>query len=398
MNSFAPKESQGPETTINRLGALQALSEVINQHVDLKTLLDSVIEIVFSELKAQNGSILLLDETGSDHLYIAASRGLANHVLDKPIQLGQGIAGRVAATGKPLLIHGASCHSERTLEESCPISSLCVPLIIQGKVKGVICANLTKGNKCFSYKDLQMLQIMASQTSTAIDNVSLMDGLRANNYAVIRSLAEAVEAKDPYTAGHCEFVSRYSVQIAKAMHIPAREIEEIKIGAILHDVGKIGISEEILSKSTKLTKEEFELMKQHPIQGAKIVGPLHLPKNALHVIKYHHERLDGTGYPYRLNDQEIYLGAKIVMVADTFDAITSNRPYRTCLSIREATEELNRNRGSQFDPDVLDTFLSILPEMFAEKILRPHLCRGLRFEYRRPKTVAIDPEISFKIV
>jgi putative nucleotidyltransferase with HDIG domain len=250
---------------------------------------------------------------------------------------------------------------------------VCAPILIRDQVYGVICANILTGSRSFSYKDLQMLQIMASQTASAIDNVTLMDGLKANNYAIVRSLGEAVEAKDPYTAGHCEYVSRYACAIAEAMALPPREIEEIKIGAILHDVGKIGIKEEILSKTSKLTAEEFEIMKQHPIHSARIVAPLHLPANCLKVIKYHHERPDGKGYPYGLVDDEIYIGAKIVMVADTYDAITSNRPYRKGKPQKIAIEELKTHAGTQFDPSVVEHFLRILPELKARKILRDHL-------------------------
>lgn len=360
------------DTTINRLGALQTLGEIINRHLDLGTLLEAVIEIVFSELRADNGSILLLDDT-RDRLTVAASRGLPSEAKLSKIALGDGIAGKVAATGKPLLIQG-SAHESHSKDAARPISSLSAPLLLHGQVRGVICVNILRGKRTFSYKDLQMLQIMASHTATAIDNVTMMDGLKANNYAIVRSLAEAVEAKDPYTAGHCDFVARYAVAIAQAMGLPPREIEEIKIGSILHDVGKIGISEEILTKPSKLTVEEFEIMKKHPVHSARIVAPLHLPKNCLHVIKYHHERPDGKGYPYGLTNEEIYIGAKIVGVADTFDAITSNRPYRPGKTIEFALEELQRYSGSQFDPKVVETFVRILPQMLEDKILREHLC------------------------
>lgn len=366
------------ETTINRLGALQGLGEVINRHLNLQSLLDSVIEIVFSELNADNGSILLVDDS-KDFLDMRAFRGLSPDAKGKRIRIGEGIAGKVALSAKPVLLQGTS-EDSIDLGGVRPASSLCVPILFHDQVRGVICANRLDHKKPFSYKDMQMLQVMASQTATAIDNVTLMDGLRANNYAIVRSLAEAVEVKDPYTAGHCDFVARYSTIIAKAMGLPDKEVEEIKIGAILHDVGKIGISEEILSKVTKLSAEEFEIMKQHPINGAKIVDPLKLPRNCLYVIKYHHERPDGKGYPYNLSDEEIYTGAKIVAVADTFDAMTSNRPYRNGLPIEQVIKELKRCSGTQFDPIVIDTFMAILPDMIAKGQLRPHLCPTARSE------------------
>jgi putative nucleotidyltransferase with HDIG domain len=371
-----PDSSMITQTTINRLGALQTLGKVINRHLDLHSLLEAVIEIVFSELKADNGSVWILDNA-KDELKNAAARGLPPQAIEKNIAVGDGIAGRVAATGKPLLIQGSATPSQRSAG-SRPTSSICAPILIHEQVHGVICVNILGDHRSFSYKDLQMLQIMASQTGTAIDNVTLMDGLKANNYAIVRSLGEAVEAKDPYTAGHCEYVSRYSVAIAQAMNLPLRDIEEIKIGAILHDVGKIGISEEILGKQSKLTAEEFEIMKKHPIHSARIVAPLHLPKNCLQVIKYHHERPDGKGYPYGLVDEEIYIGAKIVMVADTFDAITSHRPYREGKPKEVAIEEILRYSGSQFDPQVAETFINILPQMNKSGVLRSHLLEGKR--------------------
>ena len=181
---------------------------------------------------------------------------------------------------------------------------------------------------------------------------------------VVTSLASAIDAKDEYTKGHSTSVSRYSVALARALNMPEKEVERIKLGALLHDVGKIGIPENVLRKPNKLNDDEWEIMKQHPSIGAEKV--LH-PNPSLHdlipIVKYHHEHWDGSGYPERLKGNEIPLSARIVAIADAYHALISDRPYRKGLSIEKACEILQVGAGIQWDAELVRHFISIAPSL-----------------------------------
>jgi putative nucleotidyltransferase with HDIG domain len=343
--------------------------------------LDQVIQIIFEELRADTGSIWLFDEE-TNLLKLAIARGLPDQILKKTIALGKGIAGKVAQTRKPVLIQGKVSESLITAEER-PHSSISVPILFHREIRGVICINLVHSKERFAYRDLQLLQIMANHVATALDNILLISALKTNNYALIRSLAEAVEAKDPYIAGHCEYVSRYAVALARELGASPRELEEIKIGSILHDVGKIGLQEEIILKEGPLTKEEFERVKKHPLKGAQIVEPLKLPKISMDIILYHHERPDGMGYPYGLSDIDIPKQAKIVAIADTFDALTSHRIYRLGKTTEEALKEMQRCAGRQLDRKMTQAFIRLFPRLGSEKILRPHLLTAQEIQEKK---------------
>jgi diguanylate cyclase (GGDEF)-like protein/putative nucleotidyltransferase with HDIG domain len=181
---------------------------------------------------------------------------------------------------------------------------------------------------------------------------------------MVTSLAGAIDAKDPYTKGHSTSVSRYAEALARAVNLPENEVERIKIGALLHDVGKIGIPESVLKKPGKLTDEEWEIMKQHPTIGAeKVLAPNEALRDLIPIVKYHHERLDGKGYPEHLKGNEIPLAARIVSVADAYHALVSDRPYRKGMPIEKACAILKEGAGVQWDSDLVRQFISIAPSL-----------------------------------
>lgn len=181
---------------------------------------------------------------------------------------------------------------------------------------------------------------------------------------MVTSLAGAIDAKDPYTKGHSTSVSRYAEALACAVNLPENEVERIKVGALLHDVGKIGIPENVLKKPGKLTDEEWEIMKQHPTIGAeKVLAPNEALRDLIPIVKYHHERLDGKGYPEQLKGNEIPLAARIVSVADAYHALVSDRPYRKGMPIEKACAILKEGAGIQWDADLVRQFISIAPSL-----------------------------------
>lgn len=176
----------------------------------------------------------------------------------------------------------------------------------------------------------------------------------------IESLSKALDAKDSYTSGHASRVQEYSVKLAKEYGLSSKEIEDIKIASILHDIGKIGISDDILNKPGRLTDEEFEKIKEHTRVGADIIGEISFLKDISKFIRYHHERYDGRGYPEGIKENEIPIEACIIAIADSYDAMTYDRPYRAALTREEALEEIEKNSGTQFHPTLAQKFLHIM--------------------------------------
>ena len=180
--------------------------------------------------------------------------------------------------------------------------------------------------------------------------------------STIQALNKAVEAKDPYTSGHANRVEKFAVDLAKACHLPFESIQSIRTASILHDIGKIGINDSILNKATRLTNEEYLEIMRHPSIGADIISKVDFKDEITNIVRHHHERYDGKGYPDGLKADEIPIGAAILTIADSYDAMTSDRPYRKALAPEEAIGELRKNAGTQFDPDLVSKFISLIGE------------------------------------
>ncbi len=182
--------------------------------------------------------------------------------------------------------------------------------------------------------------------------------LKRTNLEIVRALAEAIEAKDPYVKGHCSRVTGLSLKLGKASNLDAQKMETLEYGALLHDIGKIGIRGSVLNKAGPLSAEEFEHVKTHPVIGERIISHIDFLKDAMFIVKHHHERMDGQGYPDKLPNEKQNMLSKIVLVADAYDAMTSDRPYRKALREQKAVEILKENCGTQFDGDLVNLFVS----------------------------------------
>ncbi|MFN8370814.1 MAG: HD domain-containing protein [Bacteriovoracaceae bacterium] len=229
------------------------------------------------------------------------------------------------------------------------------PLVSRGEVLGILFLADPK-DESFSLEDFYIVDLLCGQLTVSIENLNLLDENRKQFIQVVEALAEAISKKDKYTGGHTKRVGHFAEMIAEELKLNQNEIVDLNLAAILHDVGKIGIEDKILKKSAPLTKEEFEIMKEHPRIGFEILGHIDSLKNAIEGMRYHHERPDGTGYPYKLKGDEIPLIAQIISVADTFDAMISTRPYRKGIDPMLAFDEIIKFRGTQFSEVVVDAF------------------------------------------
>lgn len=234
-------------------------------------------------------------------------------------------------------------------------SVVMVPLIFKNQTHGI----LTVWTSTNTLKNMSLLRSIASAVSVAMENSKLYDEIKKVYIKTIEALAYAMEAKDIYTKGHSMRVSQYTALIVEYMGFSKEKVEQLRIAGILHDIGKIGISDSILLKSGKLTEEEYNAIKTHPEIAKKILMPIDLPNEILEAIAKHHERYDGKGYPYGLKGEEIPIEAAILGVADAFDAMTSDRAYKKGMTIEEAVNEILRFKGTQFHPEVVDAFISI---------------------------------------
>jgi putative nucleotidyltransferase with HDIG domain len=215
------------------------------------------------------------------------------------------------------------------------------------------------GQRRFGESDVQLLSRLAADAALALDNARLYDELRRSFLETVAALAQAVDAKDPYTRGHSERVTDIAVALAEALAVSQDDMDTLRSAAVLHDIGKIGINEQILRKPGPLSDQEWEMMHNHPNLGADIVVPVSSLQRVVPVILHHHERWDGSGYPGHLRGEDIPLGSRILAVADAYEAMTSNRAYRKAMPAAEAQAILEEGAGRQWDPRVVQAFLFV---------------------------------------
>jgi putative nucleotidyltransferase with HDIG domain len=236
------------------------------------------------------------------------------------------------------------------------LSVMLVPLKIRDKVFGVLTAGIRKGDNRFSEKDLYYLSFMAQSAAQSIENLALYENIYENLFATLYAFVNAVEARDLYTRQHSSRVTGISLIIGKHLGCTTEELDILNFAGHLHDIGKIGIRDDILLKPGRLTDEEFEKIKQHPAIGANILEQLGMWEKERQIILCHHERFDGTGYPNGLKENQIPFLARILSVADVYDAMASDRAYRKRMEERIILKVIHEGSGSQFDPEIVAAF------------------------------------------
>lgn len=366
-------ERRGAEEKIrrqlNRLAALREIDSTINSSLDMRMTLDTILAQIAAQLGVDADAILLLDKH-KQILEYTAGRGFQTESLQHTrLQLGDSYAGR-AALGRQI-VHISDLQGRKTDFLRSPTFSqegfVCyfgIPLIVKDEVKGVL--EIFHRSKLSPDPEwLDFMETLAGQAAIAVDNSQLFDNLQRSNLelmqaydATIEGWSQAMDLRDRETQGHSLRVTELTVRLAGIMGISKDEIAHIRHGALLHDMGKLGVPDAILFKPDKLTNEEWVFMKQHPQFAFDMLSPIAYLRPALDIPYCHHEKWDGTGYPSGLKGKEIPLSARIFAVIDVWDALTSHRPYRPAWSNEKALDYIREQSGRHFDPEIIEVFLT----------------------------------------
>ena len=345
----------------NRLKLLVNFGGSVSKETNLSKLLELIAEQVRTILVCDRCSVFIMDRQ-TNELWSKVTLGLQHTEIRVP--LGKGIVGHVASSGTTLNIQDAYqdnrfTHDIDRLTGYRTRSILAVPLKnVSGHIIGVFEA-MNKGSGPFNVDDEGILQLISSLAASGIENAQLYESLSKSQLETIYRLAVTAEYRDQQdTAVHLRHISEYSALIAQGLGLPEREAENLRYASPLHDIGKVGIADAILLKPGKLTAEEFEEMKKHTVYGAKILSNAesNLLQIACKVAGSHHEKFDGTGYPARLKAEQIPIYARIVSVADVFDALCAQRVYKPKWDPAKAREYIMEEKGKAFDPAVVEAF------------------------------------------
>lgn len=356
------------ERHVSELSAMHNISQAFTSTLDYQEVVSVVAKRVGNLIGAAFASVVLPDDAGR-HLSIVASYNLSAEYVwtinrKRRIPIGSGPVGMAYTEGKSFVVNNVlSDDSYEPWKHLASVqgysSMIALPLLAKGQSIGVICIYFNEPRYLKDH-EMNLLTTAANEAAIAIENARIYENLQDAFVGTIRSLAETIDAKDAYTRGHSERVSLYAEAIARGLGLQGAELHTIRYAGYLHDVGKIGIPDAILSKPGKLTADENHVIQKHPVLSEKILKPVNFPFPVQSIVRHHHERYDGKGYPDSLAGEEIPLGARILFVADAFEAMTSDRPYRKALTREMALGELERNKVTQFDPRVVEVLARII--------------------------------------
>ncbi|MBU2603208.1 MAG: GAF domain-containing protein [Actinobacteria bacterium] len=359
------------------LTAVLDINDLINSDRDLCFILATILDSALDLLHAEAGSLLVLDGDSRELVVGAASDIPKAAWPDIRIPIGSGIAGWVAEKRKPLLlVSGETPHDDGPGEHhrADVRDGMSVPLERSGALYGVLNLTNRRAGGEFTRDDLDLLATFGKQAAIAIHQARLNEERVAGYWGMVTSLARAVDARDPFTFGHSQSVRDHAVALAVLAGLSEELVADFGTGALLHDIGKIGVRDAILLKPGRLTDTEYEVVKTHPALGADILRPVLKRPIVIAAVRHHHERFDGCGYPDGLAGEAIPLTARVLAVADAYDAMSSTRNYRVALRPVDVLAELRKHRGKQFDPDLVDLFIEQFavetgPALVREKVL-----------------------------
>lgn len=375
-NILLAKEVEGKERLeklskelINKVDELNTLNKIMTEFTTIDTSTDvfrRVVDMAVEVTRADESCFYIINETMKKPFEVAVSFAakdregrtscLVGSAMKRSGETGQDprrLIMEVVSDQVPLIIPESD--GARGLPERIR-SFMVVPLMIREKVFGALTASVTDSPNRFNEKDLYYLSFMTHNAAYAIENLALYENIYENLFSTLYAFVKAIEAKDPYTKQHSSRVTRIAMDIGAEMGCTREELDILNVAGMLHDIGKIGIKDNILLKPGRLTPDEFDRIREHPVIGAGIVGQLGLWDREKQIIRHHHERVDGTGYPDGLEKDEIPFLSRVLSVADVYDAMASDRIYRAKMKEERILAIIYKGSGTQFDPDVVKAF------------------------------------------
>jgi len=356
------------EQRLQHLSALQTIDQAIKASLDLRFTLNTLLDQVISQLRVDATDILLHNSTFQTFNH-ATGRGFRTKEIERlSLRLGESYAGKVALERRTISRRNLAQFPERIprLADEGFVSYAGVPLIVKGKVKGVL-EVFHRAPFNADSEWLSFLEMLASQAAIAIDNAQLFEQVQRSNLnlilsydATIEGWSRALDLRDHEAEGHARQIAQLTEELARAAGIDSNALVHIRRGALLHDIGKIAVPDNILYKPGALTEEEWRIMQRHPETALKLLEPIPFLQPALDIPYCHHEKWNGSGYPRGLKGEDIPIAARVFALVDVWDALRSERPYRAAWSDGQAREHIGQQAGKHFDPNLTEHFLRLL--------------------------------------
>lgn len=329
----------------------------------LPQVFSQVIKMTELTLNAQAASILLFRNNDQELYFEAATGPVGKTLRQVKLNTQYGIAGQVARTGKPLIVNDVarSKNFHKMIDDTTGFATqslVCAPLSVNKKILGVIEVLNKRDGTSFGERDLEAVVSVANTAAMAIENTRLYQNLMEAYNNTLESAATAVDMKGPYMRGHSQRVMEYALKAGVVLSFSTEEMESLQYAGLLHDIGKLLIDTAILTKTEPLTPIEWDELRRHPAIGADILATVPFLENARPLVLYHHERYDGKGYPEGLKGEDIPVGARIIAVANAYDAMTNDSLYKPACTIEDAVKQLRENSGTQFCPVAVKALIS----------------------------------------
>ncbi|MBC8508138.1 MAG: GAF domain-containing protein [Anaerolineales bacterium] len=362
---------------LDRLSSLRSIDQTISSSLDLNFTLNILLKQVLTQLAVDAAAVLLFDRHLQTLEFIVGQgfRTKALHYTN--LRLGEGLAGKAALERKIVQLQDLGDQETAFAQSSLLknegfVTYYGIPLIAKGKILGVL--EIFHRQKHSAEPEwLEFLETLAGQAAIAIDNISLFNDMQRSNIELVQAYddtiegwARGLELRDLETEGHCRRVVDLTLKLARNFDISKDEMVHIRRGALLHDIGKIGVPDSILSKPGPLNADEWQVMKKHPVYAYEWLLPIHYLRPALEIPYCHHEKWDGTGYPRGLTGEQIPLSGRIFAIVDVWDALKSDRPYRDAWPLEKILEFIHSEAGKHFDPQVVKAFLALHRELALE--------------------------------
>ena len=350
------------EEKIRELETVNLILRRLDHPASSRALFETLVKLCGEVTSCDEAHFVVLDQEGKDPSVISSFYEGAVRGAPEIQPVRRELLDRLAMEGIPVLVKG----------ENGKGNLIAAPLKIRSSLFGALVLKANNGKGPLKERDLYYLNFVLEKASSSIENFALYDNLYQSLFSILYAFVETLEARDAYTKQHSSRVTQYSVAMAKALGRPDEDMEILQVSANLHDIGKIGIPDHILLKPGRLTDDEYHVIKRHPLIGSHIVGHFDMWSREQRVIRAHHERWDGRGYPDGLRGEEVPYLSRIIAVADVYDALTSDRSYRSKMSTEKAAAILQENSGSQFDPEILALFLDLLRQGTVDLSEGPH--------------------------